>query len=252
MSLENQIIEILKAQQEVFGDELYTKVDFKEETPPAESNRQQYNYSPNSPINVQEKTEEVNLKINISNVSSLGELEKKICECNLCPLGKTRNKFVYGEGNPNAKLVFIGEGPGADEDAQGRPFVGRAGKLLTDIIEKGMLIKREDVYICNIVKCRPPGNRVPTSDEMADCIPYLKKQLELIKPGYIICLGLTAASGLLGLKDTLGNLRGKVYDFQGSKVVVTYHPAALLRNPNWKVNCWEDIKLMKNLMGLNG
>ena len=143
--------------------------------------------------------------------------------------------------------MVIGEGPGADEDMQGKPFVGRAGKLLTDIL-KAINFERDEVYIANIVKSRPPGNRTPFPSEMDACMPYLLKQVELIKPKLILCLGLTAAKGLLKRNDTLTNFRGKVYDyFSGVKVMVTYHPAALLRNPNWKRGCWEDVQAFRKL-----
>jgi DNA polymerase len=161
-------------------------------------------------------------------------------------LGATRNKFVFGSGSPNADVMVIGEGPGADEDAQGLPFVGRAGKLLTDIL-KAINFSRDEVYIANIVKCRPPGNRTPSPQEMDACLPYLKKQIEIIKPKLILCLGLTAAHGLLKNKDSLTNMRGKVFEFEKAKVIVTFHPAALLRNPNWKRDCWEDVKKFRKL-----
>jgi DNA polymerase len=142
--------------------------------------------------------------------------------------------------------MCIGEGPGADEDAQGLPFVGRAGRLLTDIL-KAINFSREEVYIANVVKCRPPGNRTPLPVEMDTCLPYLKKQIELIKPKVILCLGLTAAQAILKKKDSLTNMRGKIFDFENAKVMVTYHPAALLRNPNWKRSCWEDVQNFRKL-----
>jgi uracil-DNA glycosylase len=142
--------------------------------------------------------------------------------------------------------MIVGEGPGAEEDIQGEPFVGRAGKLLTDIL-KAIDLSREEVYIANIVKCRPPGNRTPFPAEMEACIPYLHKQIRIIKPKALLCLGLTAAHGLLNSKESLTNLRGKVFDLMNIKVMVTYHPAALLRNPNWKRGCWEDVQLFRKL-----
>jgi DNA polymerase len=177
---------------------------------------------------------------------SLGELNKQICSCLKCPLGTTRTNFVFGVGNPNADVMFIGEAPGADEDAQGEPFVGRAGQLLNKIIE-AVQMKREDVYICNILKCRPPGNRDPQPTEMETCTPYLSKQIELVKPKFIICLGRISAQWLLQTNATLGSLREKVHDYHGVKLIVTYHPAALLRNPNWKYPAWEDMKMFKKL-----
>jgi len=142
--------------------------------------------------------------------------------------------------------VFIGEAPGADEDAQGEPFVGRAGQLLNKIIE-AVGMKREDVYICNILKCRPPNNRDPETLEMETCFPYLMKQIELIRPKFIICLGRISAQWLLQTNVGLSALRGKVHDFHGAKLIVTYHPAALLRNPGWKRPTWDDMKMFKQL-----
>lgn len=175
---------------------------------------------------------------------SLKELHDAICDCLKCPLGPTRTKFVFGTGSPNAGVMFIGEAPGADEDAQGEPFVGRAGQLLTKIIESvGM--KREDVYICNIIKCRPPNNRAPLPTEVETCTPYLLRQIELIRPKFIISLGRTAAQWLLNTTDNLGKMRGKIHDYNGVQLIVTYHPAALLRNPEWKRPTWEDMKMFR-------
>ncbi len=175
---------------------------------------------------------------------SLEELNRAICECLKCPLGQTRIRFVFGTGNPSAGVMFIGEAPGADEDAQGEPFVGRAGQLLNKIIESvGM--KREDVYICNIIKCRPPGNRVPLPSESEACTPYLEKQIELVKPRFIICLGRTAGQWLLKSEESLGKLRGVIHTYRGIPMIITYHPAALLRNPGWKRPTWEDMQLFK-------
>jgi DNA polymerase len=142
--------------------------------------------------------------------------------------------------------MFIGEAPGADEDAQGEPFVGRAGQLLNKIIE-AVGMKREEVYICNILKCRPPNNRDPQPTEMETCTPYLSKQIELMKPKFIICLGRISAQWLLKTNDSLTTLRSKVHPYQGATLIVTYHPAALLRNPNWKVPAWEDMKMFKKM-----
>jgi DNA polymerase len=178
--------------------------------------------------------------------STLDELESLINNCNKCPLHESRTNFVFGTGNPNAEIMCIGEGPGAEEDKQGKPFVGRAGQLLTDIL-KAIKFSREEVYIANVLKSRPPGNRTPLPQEMEMCMPYLLKQIELIKPKLILCLGLTAAQALLRKKESMGNLRGKLFEFKGSKVMVTYHPAALLRNPNLKKDCWEDVKKFRKL-----
>ncbi len=178
--------------------------------------------------------------------TTLDELNSQICNCLKCPLGQTRTNFVFGVGNPSATLMLVGEAPGADEDAQGEPFVGRAGQLLNKILE-AIHFKREEVYICNILKCRPPGNRKPQPEEVEECIPYLKKQIQLIKPKLILCLGLTAAENLLGTTGSLGSLRGRVLQYEGIPLMVTYHPAALLRNPNWKRPTWEDVQAARKL-----
>lgn len=179
--------------------------------------------------------------------ATIDELNAQICTCVKCSLGRTRTKFVFGVGRPDATLMLIGEAPGADEDAQGEPFVGRAGQLLNKILE-AIGFRREDVYICNILKCRPPENRKPTAEEVEQCLPYLKKQIELIRPVLIVCLGLTAVENLLGVSESLARLRGgRVLDFEGTPVMVTYHPAALLRNPNWKRPTWEDVQAVRKL-----
>ena len=178
--------------------------------------------------------------------SDLAQLDGMINTCVKCSLGQTRKNFVFGVGNPNAGLVLIGEAPGADEDEQGEPFVGRAGQLLNKILE-AIRFRREDVYICNILKCRPPNNREPEAEEMELCEPYLWRQLELIKPKIILCLGRVAAQALLKTNDTLGALRSRLHDFRGTTVMVTYHPAALLRNPHWKREVWEDVQKLRKM-----
>ena len=164
--------------------------------------------------------------------------------CALCP---TRINAVPGEGNSRAKLFLVGEGPGATEDAQGRPFVGQAGNLLNGILD-AIEVPRSSVYITNIVKCRPPQNRKPLPDEIAACIPYLHRQLEIIRPKVILCLGSTSAEAMLGVRKSLGELRGKVHTYNGIPLVVTYHPAALLRNPNWKKPTWDDVRIARQLL----
>jgi uracil-DNA glycosylase len=181
-----------------------------------------------------------------ANTTSLGELNSMICECQKCSLGGTRTKFVFGVGNPKAEIVLIGEAPGADEDAKGEPFVGRAGQLLNKILE-AIHFKREDVYICNILKCRPPNNRDPLPEEVQECEPYLWKQLEIIKPKIILCLGRISAQVLLKTADSLTKLRENVHDYRGIPLMVTYHPAALLRNPNWKRPTWEDVQKLRKM-----
>jgi uracil-DNA glycosylase family 4 len=181
-----------------------------------------------------------------SRASTLEQLNQSICNCQKCSLGSTRKKFVFGVGNPNADVVLIGEAPGADEDAQGEPFVGRAGQLLNKILE-AIHFKREEVFICNILKCRPPNNRDPLPVEVEQCEPYLWKQLEIIKPKIILCLGRISAQVLLRTTDTLGKLREKVHDYRGIPLIVTFHPAALLRNPNWKRPAWEDVQKLRRM-----
>ncbi len=177
---------------------------------------------------------------------SLPVLNSRISGCMKCRLGTTRKKFVFGVGSPNAKLVLIGEAPGADEDEQGEPFVGRAGQLLNKILV-AVQLRREDVYICNILKCRPPNNRDPLPDEVDACEPFLKKQVEIMSPKLILCLGRVAAQTLLKTNATLSELRTNIYVYQGIRVLVTFHPAALLRNPNWKKPAWEDIQKMRKM-----
>ncbi|RKZ28765.1 uracil-DNA glycosylase [bacterium] len=185
--------------------------------------------------------------------NTLVELEEAIIRdggCERCGLAEKRNKIVVGQGDPNASIVFIGEGPGGDEDRIGLPFVGRAGKLLDRILKAMGLSRERGVYICNIVKCRPPGNRDPLPEEAEACIPYLLRQLELIKPDVICCLGRVAAQNLLGTNAPLRKLRGKTHIFKGIPVLVTYHPAYLLRNPAGKPPTWEDMKELLRIAGL--
>ena len=171
-------------------------------------------------------------------------IREDLGDCQRCKLCKTRKTIVFGSGNPHAELVFVGEGPGADEDAQGLPFVGRAGQLLTEMIEKGMKIPRPDVYICNIVKCRPPENRKPEKDEVAACRQFMERQIDSIRPRVICALGATAAETMLETKESMGRLRGRWFEFRGIPLVVTYHPAFLLRDPTRKRDTWEDLKLI--------
>lgn len=178
--------------------------------------------------------------------TDLDTFHEAIHECMNCPLGKTRTKFVFGVGNPNADLMFVGEAPGEQEDLQGVPFVGRAGKLLDDILH-AINLTRDDVYIANVLKCRPPENRDPSRDEIDQCEPYLIKQIELIQPKLLVALGRISATTLLRSKDSLTNMRGQVFDYHGTDMVVTYHPAALLRNPNWKRPAWEDFKKIRDM-----
>ena len=183
---------------------------------------------------------------------SLEELRAAIGDCRRCKLWPGRTHLVFGVGNPNAKLMFIGEGPGRDEDLQGGPFVRRAGQLLTDIITKGMGFRREDVYIANVVKCRPPENRNPEPDEVASCEPFLKKQIDLVRPEIIVALGKFAVQTLLQTKAPITKLRGNWHSYHGIKLMPTFHPAYLLRNPADKKLVWQDIKkVMKEMRGEN-
>lgn len=178
---------------------------------------------------------------------TLADMEALIQDCQKCRLGATRTKLVFGKGAPEADVMVIGEAPGADEDLAGEPFIGRAGQLLTKMLE-AVNFKREDVFIVNMVKSRPPNNRDPKPDELEACEPYLWKQILLIKPKMILCLGRIAAVSLLKSKETvLGKMRGNVYDYYGIKVMATYHPAALLRNPDWKRPAWEDLQQFRKL-----
>jgi uracil-DNA glycosylase family 4 len=183
--------------------------------------------------------------------SALAAMQIEVAACRRCEhLACTRTQTVFGVGNQRPRLCFMGEAPGADEDRRGEPFVGRAGQLLTDIIEKGMQLKRSDVYILNVLKCRPPDNRVPTDEEIANCREYFERQLELLQPEFICCLGATAARALLNTKQALGRARGQWFTYGNSRVMVTYHPSYLLRNPPAKKDTWEDIQMLMREMGL--
>src|SRR5579864_4102145 len=182
--------------------------------------------------------------------TALKLIREDIGDCTRCRLHKGRTNLVFGVGNVNADLMFIGEGPGADEDAKGEPFVGRAGQLLNNMIS-AMGIKREDVYIANVVKCRPPSNRTPEKDECDTCSPFLMRQIDVIKPKVIVALGAVAAKNLLAVNDSMANLRGRWYDFRNCKLLVTYHPAYLLRDPRQKKEAWKDLQMVMKFLGLN-
>jgi uracil-DNA glycosylase family 4 len=192
--------------------------------------------------------------------AALKIIREDIGECTRCALYKHRTKIVYGVGNPNADLMFVGEGPGADEDAQGEPFVGRSGQLLTNMI-KAMGLRREDIYIANVVKCRPPGNRTPERDECDTCSPFLMRQIAAIKPKIVVALGATAAKNLLAINAPMSELRGRFYDFlpagasvtpswPGAQLAVTYHPAYLLRDPRQKGETWKDLQMVMKYLGM--
>lgn len=186
----------------------------------------------------------------LEKTAELRELREFIGDCHRCKLAPGRTNLVFGVGDPRAELMFVGEGPGADEDAVGEPFVGRAGQLLTDIIERGMKMKRSEVYICNVVKCRPPGNRNPEPDEVAACEPFLMRQIELVKPKVIVGLGTFAVQSLLRIKTPISKLRGVWHEFRGVRLMPTFHPAYLLRNPADKRLVWQDIQLVMKELGM--
>jgi DNA polymerase len=183
-------------------------------------------------------------------LTSLDALRAHIGDCRRCKLAGGRTTLVFGVGSAAADLMFIGEGPGHDEDVRGEPFVGRAGQLLTEIITKGMKLRREDVYIANVVKCRPPNNRNPEADEIASCMPFLQRQVDLVAPRVIVALGTFAAQTLLGVRTPITRLRGVWHDYRGIKVMPTFHPAYLLRTPGDKRLVWADIKLVMAELGL--
>lgn len=187
----------------------------------------------------------------VDRVAALRVLQEEVAACTRCAhLAKTRTQTVFGVGNPHPRIVFMGEAPGFDEDKQGEPFVGAAGQLLTRIIENGMGLRRSDVYILNTLKCRPPNNRTPVPEEVANCRGFFEQQLDILQPEYIVCLGAVAAQNLLETKLAVGRLRGRFHDYRGIKVLVTYHPAYLLRNPDDKRKTWDDIKMLMRDMGM--
>jgi uracil-DNA glycosylase len=186
-----------------------------------------------------------------SAAEALVAVRTEIGDCTRCKLhAQGRRQIVFGVGNPEADLMFVGEAPGGDEDIQGIPFVGRAGQLLTKIIE-AIDLKREDVYIANVIKCRPPGNRNPEQDEVETCEPFLFQQIDIIKPKVVVALGTFAARALLRTLDPISRLRGRVYDYRGAKLIPTFHPAYLLRNPASKREVWEDMKVVRRLLTQN-
>ena len=183
-----------------------------------------------------------------SAAETLTAIREDIGDCTRCKLHALgRQQIVYGVGNPNADLMFVGEAPGADEDIQGIPFVGRAGQLLTKIIE-AIGLKRDDVYIANVIKCRPPGNRNPEPDEVAECEGFLFRQIDSIKPKVIVALGTFAAKALLKTQDPISRLRGRIYEYRGAKLIPTFHPAFLLRSPDRKRDVWEDMKKVRSIL----
>ncbi len=185
----------------------------------------------------------------LEKTESLEALREFIGDCRRCKLWGLRKNLVFGVGDPHAELMFIGEGPGAEEDARGEPFVGRAGQLLTDIIERGMGMKRAEVYICNVIKCRPPDNRNPEPDEVASCEPFMMRQIELVKPRVIVGLGTFAVQAVLKVKTPISRLRGNWHDVRGVRMMPTFHPAYLLRNPSDKRLVWQDVQQVLKELG---
>ena len=180
-------------------------------------------------------------------IMTLDSVRTELGDCKRCKLARTRSRIVFGAGNPAADLVFVGEAPGFEEDRQGLPFVGRAGQLLTKIIE-AIDLRREDVYICNVLKCRPPDNRNPEPEEVETCSPFLRAQLGVIRPKIVCCLGTFAAQTILGKKDPISKLRGQLHEIDGVRYMATFHPAYLLRNPEKKREVWEDMKRVRRAL----
>ena len=250
MSLELELKELLEELkryfecQKILGLDIIALAREKKNEESSETYRKELKYS----VLTEKRTriyieEQLGIFDKPSKKLTLEEIREEIGDCTRCKLHQGRTNIVFGEGNPKARLVFVGEGPGEEEDKQGRPFVGRAGQLLTKIII-AMGLRRSDVYICNVVKCRPPGNRSPEPDEAGTCEQYLFKQLRAIDPDIIVCLGSVAAQSVLRIKEKLGNLRGKFHSYGRAKVMVTYHPAALLRNPGYKKPLWDDMQIV--------
>ena len=213
----------LKQTRELFGDELFLEKKAVS--------------SPTGPI-----------PINSDYPSDLVNFYEQIHQCHNCALGNSRTQFVFGVGDPNASLVLVGEAPGEQEDLKGEPFVGRAGQLLDKILAAIDRSRQKDVYICNVLKCRPPNNRDPLADEVSECEPYLIHQINLIQPKLIVALGRVAGKTLLNVDKPLKSMRGILHDYHGTPLIVTYHPAALLRNPNWKPETWKDFKWIRSII----
>ncbi|MBC8322483.1 MAG: uracil-DNA glycosylase [Candidatus Marinimicrobia bacterium] len=213
----------LRQTKELFGDELY--------------------------LTIQPQSSSPSLDVDFN--SNLSAFEQEICTCQKCPLGQSRNKFVFGVGDPKASLLLVGEAPGATEDEIGEPFVGRAGKLLDKILAAIDRNRQKDVFICNVMKCRPPNNRDPLRTEVDECEPYLLHQIHLIKPKLIVALGRVAGQTLLNVDKSLKSLRNTFHDYHGTPLMVTYHPAALLRNQDLKRPTWEDFKTIKDFLEQN-
>ncbi len=218
----------LKQTRELFGDELFLELD--------------PHPSGDAPQGAKPQPNQTGFP------SDLNTFYQQIHQCQNCALGQSRTNFVFGVGDPNASLVLVGEAPGEQEDIKGEPFVGRAGKLLDKILAAIDRTRQKDVYICNVLKCRPPNNRDPLAGEVDECEPYLIHQINLIQPKLIVALGRVAGKTLLNVDKTLKSMRGVLHDYHGTPLIVTYHPAALLRNPNWKPEAWKDFKWIRSII----
>ncbi|MEM9800794.1 MAG: uracil-DNA glycosylase [Planctomycetota bacterium] len=232
--------------REARATEAFDRETIRPQPPPPPKREAKQAPAPSPPATAQPSPAEI-----AARVGSLEELRTCVASCTACALSETRTQTVFADGLGTRRILFVGEAPGADEDRTGTPFVGRAGALVTDIITKGMRLSREDVYIANVLKCRPPGNRDPEPSEKALCTGWLDRQIELVDPLVIIPLGRHAACHVLGVEAPLGRLRGRVHDRDGRKVVPTYHPAYLLRSPGEKRKTWEDIQLAMREAGLS-
>lgn len=231
--------------QKQFGDLLYLDKSFSQSIKNIEVNNEEITIKQTQQTKTEaRKKTGTSVNPNWQTSSNLDELKQNIHNCFECELGHTRKNFVFGSGNSKSKILIIGEAPGADEDEQGIPFIGRAGQLLTKILE-AINFTRDEVYIANIIKCRPPENRRPKPTEVEECEPYLKKQIEILNPEFILALGLTAVNTLLKGDYKMKDVRGKVLEYEGRKLLITYHPAALLRNPSWKRQAWEDVQQLR-------
>jgi uracil-DNA glycosylase len=258
-SLMSDLAQAIQARIHYYRDlgiyDLYRRCESVSETPVATETDSVANPEPEPPIPSCKPAPPPPLpvisgEIPESRPAVLRAIQDELHNCTRCPLAFLgRHTIVFGDGNPNARLMFIGEGPGADEDAQGLPFVGRAGQLLNNMIA-AMGLKRSDVYIANIVKCRPPQNRVPEPEEANTCAPFLFRQIDVIRPEVIVALGSTAATYLLGGKSSLARLRGRIHEARGARLIVTYHPAYLLRDPSQKKEAWKDLQLAMAELGL--
>jgi len=256
--------ELLAARLQYYRDlgiyDFYRRDNTQTQAPPGATEynlRQSVGYEDSVDERVVEVTTELNVPVVYADPATLENraealrtIQQDLGECTRCVLSRLgRKTIVFGEGNPNAELMFVGEGPGADEDEQGRPFVGRAGQLLSKMIE-AMGLKREQVYIANVVKCRPPGNRTPEREEIETCSPFLLRQIAVIQPNAIVALGAVAARCLLGINESMAKLRGQWFDFRGTRLAVTYHPAFLLRDPRQKGEAWKDLQMVMKYLGL--